>query len=143
MFPAAALARARASEKDFPIAISAMTLYSYIDKGIFLKLTNKRLPEREKRRKHKNYKKVVRVKRAPRGTSIEKRPLEVNSRMTWGHWEISERREDYRRRIGQQTYSARSPSQFMSVFFISLILPIPPTLLIRRQLPVMVCEMHR
>jgi IS30 family transposase len=37
--------------------------------------------------KKKHYKKVV-VKRAPRGTSIEARPLEIAERSSFGHWEM-------------------------------------------------------
>ena len=58
----------------------------YIDKGIFLKLTNKDLPVKGKRKKHN---KRVRVqKRASAGESIENRPDEVKDREIFGHWEM-------------------------------------------------------
>lgn len=61
-------------------------VYSYIDKGIFLTLTNKHLPVKRKKLKH-TYRRV-RPKRAPRGTSIEKRPADISVRDCLGHWEM-------------------------------------------------------
>lgn len=63
------------------------TLYSYIDKGIFLKLTNKDLPvKKNKKRKYKKVRKQQ--KRAAAGDSIEKRPEEIGQREEFGHWEM-------------------------------------------------------
>lgn len=51
--------------------ICTTTLYSYIDKGIFLHLTNKNLPV--KKNKKRTYKKVKKTQaRASAGESIEK-----------------------------------------------------------------------
>lgn len=84
--PEAALAAAAESGIEFTTSISVRTLYRYIDKGIFLKLTNKDLPVKGKRKKHN---KRVRVqKRAPAGESIENRPDEVKDRENFGHWEM-------------------------------------------------------
>ena len=69
----------------FKTSISKTTLYRYIDQGIFLTITNKNLPV--KRNQKKGYKKV-RQKKAPRGTSIEKRPEEISERVSFGHWEM-------------------------------------------------------
>lgn len=69
----------------FSVTITAPTLYSYIDKGIFLHLTNKHLPEKSK--KKRSYKKVE-VNRASRGESIENRPQKANTREEFGHWEM-------------------------------------------------------
>ena len=64
---------------EFDTKICTTTLYSYIDKGIFLKLSNKDLPV--KANKKRQYKKVRKQqKRAEAGESIEKRPEEVESR---------------------------------------------------------------
>lgn len=83
--PEAALAAAE-SGIEFTTSISVRTLYRYIDKGIFLKLTNKDLPVKGKRKKHN---KRVRVqKRASAGESIENRPDEVKDREIFGHWEM-------------------------------------------------------
>lgn len=68
------------------IPFCTSTLYSYIDKGVFEKLTNKDLPE--KMRRKRNYKKVKIAKRPPKGKSIEQRPKEINARKTIGHWEM-------------------------------------------------------
>lgn len=84
--PEAALAAAAESGIEFATSISVRTLYRYIDKGIFLKLTNKDLPVKGKRKKHN--KKVKVQKRASAGESIENRPDEVKDREIFGHWEM-------------------------------------------------------
>lgn len=84
--PEAALAAAETSGIEFKTTISVRTLYRYIDNGIFLKLTNKDLPVKGKKKK-KN-KKVQTQKRASAGESIENRPDEVKDRETFGHWEM-------------------------------------------------------
>lgn len=83
--PEAAIASAKASGQ-FDNCISVRTLYRYIDMGLFLRITNKDLPIKG-RRKHRN-KKIRVQKRANAGTSIEKRPEEIGSRKTFGHWEM-------------------------------------------------------
>lgn len=82
--PAAALAMAALD--DMRTHISVNTLYRYIDKGIFLLLTNKKLPVKGQRKKHKNRVRVQ--KRMSAGESIEYRPQEVDDRNTFGHWEM-------------------------------------------------------
>lgn len=84
--PEAALAAAAESGIEFTTSISVRTLYQYIDKGIFLKLTNKDLPVKGKRKKHNKRVKVQ--KRASAGESIENRPDEVKDREVFGHWEM-------------------------------------------------------
>ena len=69
----------------FNTSVSKTTLYRYIDQGVFLTITNKNLPV--KRNQKKGYKKV-RQKKVSRGTSIEKRPLEIAKRVSFGHWEM-------------------------------------------------------
>lgn len=65
--------------------ISEWTLYSYIDKGVFATITNKSLPT-GKKKKHP-YRKVQEA-RLPKGDGIEDRSEEINSRKTFGHWEM-------------------------------------------------------
>ena len=66
-----------------PFCVS--TLYSYIEKGVFLHLTNKQLPEKGLRKKRSYHK----VQKAPiYGTSIERRPKVVDDRKQFGHWEM-------------------------------------------------------
>jgi len=84
--PEAALAAVTQSGIEFKTSISVRTLYRYIDNGIFLKLTNKDLPIKGKRKKHN--KKVKVQKRASAGESIENRPEEVKDRETFAHWEM-------------------------------------------------------
>lgn len=84
--PEAALVAVAQSGLEFSTTISVRTLYRYIDNGIFLKLTNKDLPVKGKKKKHN--KKVKTQKRAAAGESIENRPEEVKNRETFGHWEM-------------------------------------------------------
>lgn len=84
--PAAVLGEIRTKGIFFKTTISINTLYSYIDKGLFLELTNKKLPVKGK--KKRPYHKVKKQARAARGESIENRPEEVNARETFGHWEM-------------------------------------------------------
>lgn len=83
--PDAALAKARQQQEKFSTMICTTTFYSYIDKGIFLKLTNKDLPiKRDKKRKYRKVKQA----RASRGESIENRPDKIDTRADFGHWEM-------------------------------------------------------
>lgn len=86
--PDAALALIRTDpdlSARFKVSISTTTLYRYIDKGLFLNLTNKDLPHARR----KKYNKVRPVqKRASAGTSIEHRPDDVLSRDYFGDWEM-------------------------------------------------------
>ena len=82
--PAAALAEAR--KAGFALTVCASTLYSYIDKQIFLRLTNKDLLEKGKEKK-RGYRPVRRVAH-PRLPSISERPEAINSREESGHKEI-------------------------------------------------------
>lgn len=85
--PAAVLGEiARSPELNFSTTISEFTLYSYIDKGVFLTLTNKNLPVKGKRKK--KHKPVKKIARPPAGKSIEKRPEEIGERTTFGNWEM-------------------------------------------------------
>lgn len=87
--PAAVLGELKATgkEKEFKTSICVGTFYSYIDKGLFLYITNKDLPEKSKK-KGKSKHKVRRQKRASAGTSIEDRPKEAEDREEFGHWEM-------------------------------------------------------
>lgn len=86
--PAAVLGelKAQGREGEFKTTICTTTLYSYIDKGIFLRLTNKNLPV--KRNKKRRYRKIRCAKRASAGDSIERRPKEIEKRDEFGHWEV-------------------------------------------------------
>lgn len=82
--PAAALAAAR--REGFSFSICVTTLYSYIDKGVFLRLTNKDLWEKS-RQKPRGYRPVRRVAH-PKLPSISDRPEVIDQRQELGHWEM-------------------------------------------------------
>ena len=80
--PEAVLGEIKAQGLQFNIEIkSKNTIYSYIEKGIFLRLTNKDLLV--KGDKKRSYHKVQTQKRAPKGESIEKRPEIIGERSTF------------------------------------------------------------
>lgn len=82
--PAAALAAAK--RYNFQTRICVSTLYSYIDKHIFLTLTNKHLWEkRRKKQKKDNTEKRIAHPKLP---SIENRPANIGQRSERGHWEM-------------------------------------------------------
>ena len=72
---------------EFGVRVCLQTLYSYVEKRIFARLTNKDLPFKGSRQKKKT-KHIRRMKSAAKGDSIEKRPEEVNTRQEPGHWEM-------------------------------------------------------
>lgn len=84
--PAAVLGEIKVHGLEFSTTISKATLYRYIDSGVFLTITNKDLPVK-RNKKARPYRKV-KQKRAPRGTSIEKRPADVAARSSFGNWEM-------------------------------------------------------
>lgn len=80
--PYAALAIA--GKEGFQISVCTSTLYSYIDKGVFLNVTNKDLWGGKRKRK---YRKTQRIAH-PSLPSIEVRPTEINERANPGNWEM-------------------------------------------------------
>lgn len=82
--PAAALAAARGM--GFQTRVCVSTLYSYIDKRVFLHLSNKHLWQKG-RKKKRDYEPVRRIAH-PKLPSIEDRAERINQRMEPGHWEM-------------------------------------------------------
>ena len=82
--PAAALAAAK--QEGYKLTICVSTLYSYIDKLVFLHLTNKDLWEKSKKRKPGQ--RPERRVPHPDLPSIEIRPEVIKQRMEPGHWEM-------------------------------------------------------
>lgn len=82
--PAAALAAAKA--KGFRTSVCLVTLYSYIDKRVFLHLTNKDLWIKS-RKKVRGYRPIRRIAH-PKLPNISIRPEYINSREEYGHWEM-------------------------------------------------------
>ena len=73
---------------QFKISLCTKTVYNMIDRGDFLYITNKDLPVKKEDKK-RNYNKVRSVAlKNVKGTSIEKRPPEVEERQEQGHWEM-------------------------------------------------------
>lgn len=84
--PSAILDYIKENNLEFKTKVCRVTLYSYIDKGVFLNVTNKNLLRKGKmKRKHR---KVKNIKQLPKENSIEERPKEVSKRNTFGHWEL-------------------------------------------------------
>lgn len=84
--PAAVLMDMELEGVCFEVSVCEKTIYNYITSGVFLRITNKDLPERGERKR--DYKKVRTAARPPRGESIERRPDEVDERRELGHWEM-------------------------------------------------------
>ncbi|WP_373843214.1 IS30 family transposase [Bacteroides heparinolyticus] len=81
--PAAAMAALKHQGIKIPFCLK--TLYSYIDKGLFNRISNLDLPVKpNKKRKYRK----IRAKQPPVGDSIELRPKEVETRDDFGHWEM-------------------------------------------------------
>jgi IS30 family transposase len=86
--PDAVIGEIREKGIEFETEICTKTLYNYIDRGdVFLSLTNKDLPVKKEGKK-RGYKKVKIPHKNLKGTSIEERPSEVDSRQEYGHWEM-------------------------------------------------------
>ena len=84
--PLAVLGEIERNGMKFKTKICIRTLYNYIDKGVFLRLSLKHLPIKSKRIPHKRKTQVA--AKPSRGTSIEKRPAEINDRADFGNWEM-------------------------------------------------------
>lgn len=67
--------------------VSTTTLYRYISKGFIPGITNKDLQMKSRKKKRKHHR-VKKASRALAGESIERRPDEINARVTFGHWEM-------------------------------------------------------
>lgn len=83
--PEAILAYIKREGLEFQTTLCVNTIYSYIRKKIFLNITMSDLTYKKKKCK----KQRVKVqKRAQAGESISQRPIEINSREEFGHWEM-------------------------------------------------------
>jgi len=85
--PDAVIGRIKLEGNRFKTTICTKTLYNYIDAGLFLHLTNKDLPVKKDGKK-RTYRKTKVALNNTKGTSIEERPEEVESRDEYGHWEM-------------------------------------------------------
>ena len=86
--PDAVLGRIKKEGLKFETTICTKTLYNYIDRGLFLEVSNKDLLYKKKSRK-RPYNKVRKVALNNKsGKSIEYRGQAANERQENGHWEI-------------------------------------------------------
>lgn len=69
---------------EHQFTVSPSTLYRYIERGYIPGVTSRFLPEHNRKCFHRS----VKAARPPKGISIEKRPLSVNDRSQFGHWEM-------------------------------------------------------
>ena len=86
--PDAVIGEIRAKSLKFETSICTKTLYNYIDKEIFLGITNKDLPVKRKRKKRKYNRTRAVALNNRKGRSIEERTENVNNRQENGHWEM-------------------------------------------------------
>lgn len=84
--PEAVIGELKVKGNPFKTMVCHHTIYNYIDKGVFLRLTNKDLPIKGKRKR--KYKKIRRQARASAGTSIDFRDKNILNREEFGHWEM-------------------------------------------------------
>lgn len=87
MSPYAVAELLKQNRKAFKTIISYRTIYNYIDEELFPNLTNKDLPVK-KHEKRRNYTHVRTATNNSRGTSISERPIEIEERKEYGHWEM-------------------------------------------------------
>lgn len=85
--PDAVIGEIKAKGLIFETSISTKTLYNYIDKEVFANITNKDLPVKKNGKKG-TYRRVKIAHKNLKGTSIEERPVEVEKREEYGHWEM-------------------------------------------------------
>lgn len=86
--PDAVIGRIKEEGLKFETMICTKTVYNYIDKEVFLNLSNKHLliKKNGSKRKYKRIRKVALNNTASR--SIEERSEDINSRENLGHWEM-------------------------------------------------------
>jgi len=85
--PDAIIGEIKVSGRKFSGMICTKTLYNYIDRGIFSGISNNNLWQK-RNKKRRRYRPVGRVSRTNRECrSIETRPLVVEKRRKYGHWE--------------------------------------------------------
>lgn len=86
--PDAVIGEIRTKCMKFETEICTKTLYSYIDKGLFLNISNKDLPVKKYDRKRKCRKVSKVALNNLKGRSIEERPANAETREETGHWEM-------------------------------------------------------
>jgi IS30 family transposase len=86
--PDAIIGEIKRKKINFKVSICTKTLYNYIDKNVFLNITNKNLWIKRNGKKQK-YRKTSKItKKNILNRSIERRPEYINDRSKIGHWEM-------------------------------------------------------
>lgn len=87
--PAALLAELKAKPPQFDTTVCEATLYNYIYRGdVFLVLNPEHLHEKGRRHYGEKYGEQRNAARVAKGPRIDKRDPIINSRTTFGHWEM-------------------------------------------------------
>ena len=85
--PDAVMGEIKAKGMKFKTSICTKTVYNYLDKDIFLGISNKDLCVKKKGYKRKYRKRKISLHNL-KGRSIEERPNEALERTEYGHWEM-------------------------------------------------------
>ena len=86
--PDAVIGEIRAKGLRFEASIFTKTVYNYIDKNVFLNITNKDLPVKRDGKKRRYRRTNTVALNNLKGRSIEERPGSIESRQEQGHWEM-------------------------------------------------------
>lgn len=84
--PEAALNYIKTHNLKFDTKLCKGTIYSYIEKGIFLNVSNHHLPVKKNQKQEYNKSRVA--KKNIKGRSIEERSKDILKRDEFGHWEM-------------------------------------------------------
>ncbi len=86
MSPYAAIESIKNDESlSFDTSICSRTVYNYLDKDLFLNISNKDLPV--KKNNKRKYNQTRTAANNSKGTSISERPEHIENREEYGHWE--------------------------------------------------------
>jgi IS30 family transposase len=86
--PDAVIGEIKAKGLRFEASICTKTVYNYIDKNVFLNITNKDLPVKRDGNRRKYRRTGVVALNNLKGRSIEERPESIETREERGHWEM-------------------------------------------------------
>jgi IS30 family transposase len=86
--PDAVIGEIRAKGLRFEASICTKTVYNYIDKNVFLNITNKDLPVKKDGKKRKYRRTGIVALNNLKGRSIDERSESIETREERGHWEM-------------------------------------------------------
>ena len=86
--PDAVIGEIRVKGLRFEASICTKTVYNYIDKNVFLNITNKDLSVKKDKKKRKYRRTGAVALNNLKGRSIEERPESIETREERGHWEM-------------------------------------------------------